>query len=315
MKKRWIFIPVAGLFILGLLLGSFLDLQINQAIFDRYNGFGLFMAAFGETPVYAFMSTIGFGYVFLCKGFKKWWQRLILITLGVAALAITTYFQGKHIFDINAYYTEEMGLKLLGFGIGLLIGLLGALAGYFLFKHATVNAKQLLFILAFLTLVIGVSIGINQLTKSFMSRPRYRFLEEYGCLENFKNWWDMSGREVRKTYVETYALVTKEEFKSFPSGHMTNTMSLIAIMAMLPVICDKIKIKQEIMLAIGLGWNLVLAFSRMLVGAHFLSDVSMGSLLTVIIFYALNEVYLHFYQRLSPKEEQEESQEEPSEEK
>ena len=315
MKKRWIFIPVVGLFILGILLGSFFDLQINQAIFDRYNGFGLFMAAFGETPVYAFMSTVGFGYVFLCKDFKKWWQRLILITLGVAALGITTYFQGKHIFDINAYYTEETKIKLLGFGIGLLIGLLGALAGYFLFKNATVDAKHLLFILGFLTLVIGASVGINQLTKIFMSRPRYRFLEEYGVMEHFKNWWDMSGREVRNTYVYEMKLVTKEEFKSFPSGHMTNTMALIAIMAMLPVICDKIKIKQEIMLVIGLVWNLVLAFSRMLVGAHFLSDVSMGSLLTVIIFYALNEVYLHFYKKLSPEEKQEEPSEEPEQEK
>ncbi len=315
MKKRWIFIPLAGLFILGLLLGSFFDLQINTALYDRTNGFGLFMAAFGETPVYAFMSTIGFGFVFLCKDYKKWWQRLILIVLGIAALGITTYFQGKHIFNINAYYTEKNSIQLLGYAIGLLIGLLGAGAGYFLFKYATVNTKQLLYILVFLTVVIGVSIGINQLAKTFMSRPRYRFIANNDLIASgFKNWWDMSGKAIKEAWVDkgtdavTGLTVTKEEFKSFPSGHMSNTMSLVAIMAMLPVINDRIKVRQEIMLCIGLAWNLVLAFSRMLVGAHYLSDVSMGALLTVVVFYVINEIFLHVYGKISlsepPLEEQ-----------
>ena len=310
MKKRWIFIPVAALFIVGILLGSFFDLQINAALYDRYNGFGLFMAAFGEAPVYAFMSTLGFGFLFLCKDFKRWWQRLIFIVLGVASLAITTYFQGHHIFNTNAYYTEKTGIIILGYVIGLLIGLLGMGAGYFLFKYSNLKPMQLLVILVFLTLVIGVSIGLNQITKNVMSRPRYRFLADNDIIaSSFKNWWDMSGKGVRDSWVgkeDTISglIITKEEFKSFPSGHMTNTMSLIAIMAMLPVINDKIKIKQEIMLCIGLAWNLLLAFSRMLVGAHFLSDVSMGSLITVIIFYVLNEIYLHIYPKFDKVEQQ-----------
>ena len=299
MKRRWVFFPVIGLFVLGILLGSFFDLQINQAIYDRYNGFGLFMAAFGETPVYAFMSTLGFGYIFLFKDFKKWWQRLILIVLGVAALGITTYFQGKHIFDYNAYNLKATWQKILCYAAGLGIGLLGALAGYFLFKNSSLKPVQLLFVIIVLTLVIGVSIGINQLTKSFMSRPRYRFLDEYGCLENFKQWWDMSGREVRKVYVEDLELVTKEEFKSFPSGHMTNTMSLVAILAMLPTICDKIKLKKEILFFIGVAWNLLLAFSRMLVGAHYLSDVSMGALLTILIAFVFNMIFPGIYNKIT----------------
>lgn len=41
MKQRWHFLIVGGILLIGLLLGSFFDLQINTAIFDRYNGFGL----------------------------------------------------------------------------------------------------------------------------------------------------------------------------------------------------------------------------------------------------------------------------------
>ena len=304
MKKRWIFIPVVGLFIVTLILGSFFDLQINQAIYDRYNGFGLFMSAFGESPVYAFMGTIGFGYFWLTKHYKKVWQRIILIVLFIAAIGICTYYQGHHIFCVNAYITESKTLKLLGYGIGLLFALLGALAGYFLFKNSQLQPKQLLYILVFLTLVIAVAVGINQLAKIFMSRPRFRFLADNDVIaSSFKNWWDMSGRSVRDSWVGkedtiSGAIITKEEFKSFPSGHMTNTTAIIAIMAMLPVINEHIKVKQEIMLVIGLVWALILGFSRMLVGAHFLSDVSMGALLTVVVFYALNEIFLHFYNKL-----------------
>lgn len=303
MKRRWILIPVVALFVVGLLIGSFFDLQINSAIYDRTNRFGLMFAAFGETPVYAFMGTIGFGFVMLTKDYKKWWQRVILITLGVAALAICTYFQGKHIFDVNGFYNTSRAAKLMGYGAGLIIGLLGACAGYFLFVDMTVSPKQLLYILVFIALVIGVATGINQLTKIFMSRPRFRFLANNDIIaSSFKNWWE-SGKSVRDSWIGqtdavTGLVITKEEFKSFPSGHMTNTMSLIAILPMLPVINSHIKIKQEIMVVIAVIWNLVLAFTRMLVGAHFLTDVSMGALFTVIIAYVLNEIFLRFYNKI-----------------
>ena len=308
MKKRWIFIPLVGLFLIGLILGSFLDLQINQAIYDRYNGFGIFMSAFGESPVYAFMGAIGFGFLWLTKSYKRVWQRIILIVLFIAAIGICTYYQGHHIFCVNAYITESTGLKILGYGIGLVFALLGALAGYFLFKYSTLSPKQLLYILVFLTLVIGVAVGLNQLIKIFMSRPRFRFLSDNGVIaSSYKNWWDVSGRSVRDSWVGqtdtiSGAIVTKEEFKSFPSGHMTNTITIIAIMAMLPVINEHIKVRQEIMLAIGLVWSLILGFSRMLVGAHFLSDVSMGALLTILVFYVLNEIFLHLYIKIGNQE-------------
>ena len=301
MKRKWIFIPIITLLIIGVILGSFYDLSIAKALYSRINGFGLTMAAFGETPVYAFMGTLGFGFVWLCKDYKKGWQRAILIFLAVAALGCCTYFQGRHIFNVNAYNKPK--LTFLGLGLGLLIGLIGAGIGYFLFKSSDLTPKQLLFVLLFIAACIGVSVGLNQLTKIFMSRPRFRFLADMDVIQEYYcNWWE-SGHDVRKLYLSSPVhfpngdLVTKEEFKSFPSGHMANTTAVIAIMGMLPVINKNIKLRSDVLMGIGMAWCLLLAFTRMLVGAHFLSDVSMGMLMTVLVVYVLNEVFLRVYDK------------------
>jgi hypothetical protein len=44
MKKRYHFYIVAGILLIGLIIGSFLDLQINSAIFNKTNVFGLIVS-------------------------------------------------------------------------------------------------------------------------------------------------------------------------------------------------------------------------------------------------------------------------------
>ena len=62
MKKRFHLLIVIGVLLIGFIVGSFLDLKIDQAIFDKNNGFGLFMASFGVYPCYAGLAFIGGGF-------------------------------------------------------------------------------------------------------------------------------------------------------------------------------------------------------------------------------------------------------------
>ena len=39
----------------------------------------------------------------------------------------------------------------------------------------------------------------------------------------------------------------------------------------------------------GVLWGLTMMFSRMLVGAHYLTDTCMGSLIVMVVFYIANE--------------------------
>ena len=47
MKKRYHLLIIIGVLLIGFILGSFFDLQIDQAIYSHHDGFGLFMASFG----------------------------------------------------------------------------------------------------------------------------------------------------------------------------------------------------------------------------------------------------------------------------
>lgn len=301
LKKKWLFLPIAGIFIIGIIVGSFADLQINQALYDRYNWFGIWMAAFGEFPVYSFLGVMAAGFIYLCKTYKKAWQRILLIALAVGCFGVSIYFQGKHIFALNAYDRED--LKFLGFGIGAVMVALAYIPGYFLFKYATIKPKQILIILLAVAVIYGTTIGINQLLKLIMCRPRSRFLFDNNIVDSaYRNWWE-NGKEIRNYWIDNRLtfpngkLVTKEEFKSFPSGHMANTALFLPMFLVVPMINNHFKLKEHWIVIISIGWNLLLAYSRMRVGAHFLSDVSFGALGTIIVTYAGNEVFCYIYKK------------------
>ena len=50
----------------------------------------------------------------------------------------------------------------------------------------------------------------------------------------------------------------------------------------------------------GFAWTLLIMFSRMLVGAHFLSDVCFGALITLVCVYIGNEIIVR---KFLPREE------------
>ena len=307
LRKRWYLFPIIGVFVITLILGSFFDLQINTAIYDRYNGFGLFMAAFGETPVYLSFGILGFGFFFLFKKFENVWIKVLLVVGIVGTLGCCIYFQGKHIFDVNGYNNKS--LYWLGYLIAFFIYCIGFGLGYLLFKNTNVEAKKILFILLTLIVIEGLTQGVNQLTKIFMSRPRFRLLAELAQTNEYRNWWE-NGKAFRDsilgnntTWPGTDVLITKEEFKSFPSGHMTNTFVMLPVLVALPMLNPNFKVKQEILIAISFVWCGLLAYSRMLVGAHFLSDVSVGSLVTLVLYFVINEIYIKLDRRFFPQAE------------
>ena len=307
LRKRWYIYPIIGIFIIGFILGSFLDLQINSAIYDHYNWYGLFMAAFGETPVYASFGIIGYGFLYLLKFYKKIAVKSLFIVGIIASAGCSIFFQGHHIFDINAYNDKSM--MWLGYLIATFLYCGGFLVGYFILKNTDIEPNKILFILLALLVVEGFAVGVNQLAKILMSRPRYRFLADMNMVEDYyRNWWE-SGKDIRDSVLGsqtkwpgTDILITKEEFKSFPSGHMTNTFVMLPIFASFPLLNNKLKIKQEVLITIAVCWNIALAYSRMRVGAHFLSDVSAGSLLTLIVFFVVDELYRVLEKRFFPEE-------------
>ena len=73
-----------------------------------------------------------------------------------------------------------------------------------------------------------------------------------------------------------------EEFKSFPSGHTANGFLMIIFTLFIPV--EKSSIIKWFT-AFAIIWGSCVALSRVILGAHFLSDVIVGGYIAVILFY------------------------------
>lgn len=309
MKQRWHFLIVGGILLIGLLLGSFFDLQINTAIFDRYNGFGLVASSFGMIPGYATLSVFGGALIALTFKNKKFhvaWQVVFMI-LAVVMYGLSTYFLGKDVFSINGFYNEKLhpwlGCIIMGVVMAPCVYF-----GYWLGKKNE-NPKMWIIILVLAAAMFMALVPGTTLLKSIMHRPRYR-IAVYEGYAPFHNWWQAC--KEYNNYIQTVGLpLTKEEFKSFPSGHSCAVMCGLILATIIPMLNKNWAKYQVLFFYVAFGWGLVVMFSRMLVGAHYLTDTCMGSLLAVIFFYIANEIVVR---KLLPEEKKEEAEPEPVQE-
>jgi len=286
MKKRLPYIITASILIIGVILGSFFDLQINAALFSNRNPFGIVMSAFGLIPGYAFIAFLG-GVLFrvTLKGKQPKWLKVILYILSFVALVAAAYFSGKEFFSVNGFDIEGTGMLLLGIGISLVIDAGVFYLGFRLSKDNTNDKMWIIVLILTLAITIALVAGVTAI-KSIMHRPRYRTIQLGIAGLEFHQWWEPF-KEYKSFIVGD---ITKEEFKSFPSGHSGAAMLVPFFLMFLPLVCPKLKKHETVLFIIGCVYCGIVMFSRMLVGAHFLTDVCFGALLTLICFFIANEV-------------------------
>lgn len=290
MKKMRLHIYLLiAVFVITFIIGSFLDEQINTAIFSRNNTFGLVMSAIGTAPGYGVFAVLGGGaFAFFMNKNYKMIFRLLSLGLAVAGVALGVHFAGREFFSANAFYHQ--GWTIYGYLIILPVMLALGFLGYLLGKKSDNPNLWLVYIVLAIAIFLALIPGVSAL-KTIFHRPRYRFLELTG--ESFYPWWKPCKNY--KELLESYQSigVSKEEFKSFPSGHAGATaVSMLFAMA-LPLVNRKYEKYQLPIFYGAFAWTLLVMFTRMLVGAHFLSDVSMGILLTLVFMMIANEFIIH----------------------
>lgn len=311
MKKMRLHIYIAmAVFVIMIIIGSFLDLQINQALFSNRNGFGITVAALSMNVGYAVIAFMGGVTLFHgLKIAKVTWQKVMFIILSLGYLGISIYFDAKEFFGSNGWYILD--IKWVGYFIATPIMGAAMAGGYFVGRKANNPRLWLLMLVGVAFIGFSLIIGTT-VVKSIFHRPRYR-LAVYGEISPFFAWWERCGNyeDLMAKVADKYNLsleVAKEEFKSFPSGH-TSVCSLgMLFVIMLPFITGKELKHQIIYFYVALAYALFVAFTRMLVGAHYLSDVGMGGLITTVCLYGYYEVILHeprIYQEPVKEEAQE----------
>lgn len=280
--SKQIILVIAVLIGLVILVAPFYDFAISSALFNPNSGFGKVLASYGEMPIFLAISASG---MLLIMSDQK--QRLSIKIIGsilvMVACGLFVYFPIDFNPSLNIIVAIVIAIiSMVGFNLLVYYGLKDC------------DKDKLRKYAYLLIALVALSFLTVEIMKHLWARPRMRMIA-VTPQASFQDFWVMgSGMKEQLMAIG----IKSEEFKSFPSAHSGDAAMLFAITS-LPFIDAKFKNKQNLLFSIALIWTALVAFSRIIVGAHFVSDVSVGIMVTLIIYLGL--IYKFFYEMLSKK--------------
>lgn len=277
--REIIIVGLVGLILL--ILGFVFDFNLTSNVYDPVNTnlLGVILAGFSELPVcFALAFSGSILIIHRPKEAKKALQ-ILSIVVGVIAIGFSLYYtydtwQEYTTFAMNA--GKDTVFKITGIIFSLLFNAIVVL--FVLFFTKKFDKRNMLYLaIFFLIFVAAVSI-VTTGAKYLWSRPRprYIFVQDGDPLSLFKNAWELN---------PFYAFKEKE-CKSFPSGHSAYATIGMFVFPLLTLLSEKTKEDRKlqiILFYVGFLWALITMFSRILAGAHFLSDVAAGFLFTSLL--------------------------------
>lgn len=281
-RKSALFFIISLIIVLLFLfiIGTFFDLKLSLLVYNKDSVYGIIGASFGELPAWFMLSIVGVIIYKISKFINIKRKKIFCISFSVILL-ITSF--------LLIYYSESViynGLtKYLNTWLRLLIAfLLFLLFVFFAFKTIDVNDKYILIKVAFIILLtIVIQIALTTLLKYIWSRPRFRLIasgsENYDVYDLFRSWYQ-PGKGLASN---VFANEASEQFKSFPSGH-TSSAACSFLFFFIPSLNVRLRnsVKFRIIsLIVAIVFTFAIAYSRIVYGAHYLTDVSFGFFITI----------------------------------
>lgn len=296
MKKSKVYslIAIVAVMVALIVFGSFWDYEIAEALYlgqlPSENIFGIIFAFIGIIPTFVGWSFLGAGILCLAKRTKlAKVHRRLLIALCVLLFVLSFFYFCNTLLMVNANAFSVHWAVAYSIGILTLAG--AAHLGYKLSEKST--NPELLKKLLILTAVSLLTLIIISSTKSIMDRPRFRFVLESGNPDYFRNWWQ-SGSALKES-LGTGAI--SDEFSSFPSGHSAYSAFAIFIFPALADFTEGLKKFRAPLFALGFVWWGSTAFSRLSIGAHYLSDVATAGLIPIAAYVVVSALAKNFISR------------------
>lgn len=236
----------------SLAVATFFDLKIDIALNDPENPFAVWLYRTGEFPSRLICPLAGAA-IFRCADKKAVKAAGAMLCLGGSVYM--GYYIGKHFF-IEPYRLPFGLLWGLGFGVTALLTVC--------FITVPERLKKPLFAAA----VIGVAVMTVQLVtvdvmKNLWGRIRFRDLLSENGFDGFTSWLTVNG---------------KNGNKSFPSGH-TAGAGMFYLVMLFPFIDEKFEKHRALCFWIPFVYTSAVAFTRLVMGAHYLSDVAAGGVI------------------------------------
>ncbi|MDR3130038.1 MAG: phosphatase PAP2 family protein [Treponema sp.] len=257
-----------------LIIGTFFDLPIDERIYTPGSAIANFLAVFGMFPQYAvefLPQTMLFAILFEKRRSLK---IKVMIPVFAALLLITTAW----VHDFTGYLKHQTGLPSVFLASMLCFFILVFALAALPFAKKKPNE---LFTVA-LTGLIAFNAGyaILQVIKTFWGRQRFFTMDNPA--EQFTKWFLPQGK------------AASDSFKSFPSGHSFAAMCAVWF-AFWPRFIDCLKKYTRLILVLAILFGLAVMTSRLVLGRHFLSDVTAGASLSLASFALADYFTLRYF--------------------
>lgn len=246
------------------------DLQISNSIVNPNAGWAVFLELYGELPG-AFIVLSGLIIYIVNYSSNSLIKRISVITLfqiGSTAVLIYIIFvilwglTGNHDFFYNNLFSVAT------------VSLFFALIIVIILKKIAVNFSPAVLLTSKVITamsLIGYLIFIHMIKISW---GRLRFRDLNALQSGFTEWYLPQG-------------ITGGE--SFPSGHAAMAWMLLPIILLIP---KKNKIVKIFTTGLIVAWGIAVPLSRVVIGAHYASDVLFASFIMIISFLLIGEKYL-----------------------
>ena len=259
-NKKYFLVLICS-FVILMSVFAFFDLDISLALLNMDSSFGKFAEISSEIPL-DLLTMISFAILFVGRSKKKTFWSI----LGSVICFIGVFEYGFFIFFFSIKYVSTKLAIILGGVLGTVMGI----GGLFM-------AKKLLYLhreeLIRVALIVVVSVLLQELfvnvLKIIWDRPRMRDL--VAPYSDFCPWYKPHASKVGGD--------------SFPSGHTAKAAGA-CLYTLLCDVYERLKGKRMCFLFGGLLWTIVIGVGRIVLGAHFASDVTAGAffmLLAIII--------------------------------
>ena len=275
MPRQCFFIACAIL-IAGIIVGSFGDFSISETLTNKTD-IGDFFQHYGNLLSHFLYPVAG---VCIFKGLRKKGKKYNVLAWGILGFSLywTVYSfldtSGKYLRQAYGYVAGESSALplILAFLTWIAVAVAVAFISYQIIDD---EHSELLIAIGAVILISGMfSEFINEWLKIVGCRPRYRYLITLDDPKSeYRNWWEMM------PYIKD-----ESNFRSWPSGHMTKA----TIMFTLPLITSVVKNRKEwfkyAAYVFAVLWIIVMAYNRIHMNAHFLTDVCFGVLITYCLY-------------------------------
>lgn len=261
-KSPWVTIFFALWVVLAILF-AFTDLGISQKLFNPDTKWATFLENYGQVPG-MLVAMLGMSVLFRLEKGKSWKSILAIIGLVIFIL-LSGFMVGG---ELQGQQSGEKASPVISAVIGLVIAV-----GIQIWLRLTPEAKIQKYktpalVAVFLVLISGFA--TTWILKILWGRWTYRDIVDAGNLSLFTPWYLPQG---------------PNGHNSFPSGHTNFALTVLPLLLLIP---QKSKWIYPAWILV-LVWGVVNGMSRIIVGAHFSSDVLFGAGQTILWFWLLSK--------------------------